>query len=56
MPSAFMDRMKRSITAMLPCWPTAPNLRRIPRLRHTRRNALLVNSTPLSVMTVLGRE
>ena len=31
--SVFSDRMKRSVTAMLPCLPTAPNRGVIPRRR-----------------------
>ena len=54
--SDFIDRMNRSITAMLPCSPTAPNRGRIPRLRHQPLNRLQKNSLPLSVMMYLGLE
>jgi len=32
--SSFNVRMARSMTAMLPCWPTAPKRWRMSRRRH----------------------
>ena len=44
--SAFIDRMKRSMTAMLPCSPTAPNRGRIPHLLHHRLKAVKTDDVP----------
>jgi len=53
-PSAFSVRMNRSITAMLPYWPMAPNLGLIFWRRHQRLNALHQNCDPLSQTMYLG--
>ncbi len=54
--SDFIDRMKRSTIAMLPCSPTAPYRVRIRFLRHQSLNAWQKNSFPLSAMMYLVLE
>ena len=53
-PSSFKVRMNRSMTAMLPYWPTAPKRGLILRRRHHRLNALHQNCGPLSEMMYLA--
>ena len=52
--SVFIDRMKRSRTAMLACLPTAPNRARTLPLRHQLLKVLQKNWRPLSVMMTFG--
>jgi hypothetical protein len=53
--SYFNVLTNRSITAMLPRWPTAPKRGRIPRRRHQRRYpAVGQNTLPLSLMRYFG--
>ena len=53
-PSRFIVPMKRSMTAMLPCFPTAPNRGLIVHLRHQALKPSHENCPPLSLMRCFG--
>ena len=52
--SFFIERMNRSITAMLPCCWTAPKRGLMPRRWHQFLNESHQNCVPLSEITYLG--
>ncbi len=52
--SFFVERMNRSITAMLPCCWTAPKRGLMPRRWHQFLNEAHQNCVPLSEITYLG--
>ncbi len=54
--SDFIDRMNRSMTAMLPYLPIAPKRWRTWRRRHHAANSSAVNWVPWSVIRCAGRQ